>query len=47
MIEIWLTKLWDIVVCYINGNAANFCGVILNVERVMVTHVIIRMVILI
>ena len=40
-------KLWDIVVCCMNGNAAKFCGVILNVGRVVVTHVIMSMVILI
>ena len=44
-IEIWLTKLWDIVVCYMNGNAANFCGMILVFGRVVVTHVIMSMVI--
>ena len=35
-------KLWDIVVCYMNGNAAKFCGVILIFGLVMVTHVLIE-----
>ena len=38
-------KLWDIVVCCMNGNDANFCGVILGFGRVVVTHVILSMVI--
>ena len=33
-------KLWDIVVCCMNGNAANFCGVILIFGGVIIMHVI-------
>ena len=34
-----------LLVCCMNGNAANFCGVILVFGRVVVTHVIMSMVI--
>ena len=37
--------LWDIVVCYMNGNASKFCRVILNFVGVIVMRMVMRMVI--
>ena len=40
-------KLWDIVVCCVKGNDANFCGVIFVIDGVVLMHAITGMVILI